>query len=478
MTQDTAVNSPSVHGRGHSGGAQPPPRSPRHPQVRLRRSRMDSNDSEHSSGSGVSQDSGHLNPAPAIHLIPGSAPASRASSFREGQRPPTSRRSPSRKSGGSGGGSSNSNISSSNNAANSSSSSSSNNNKHHVAKNASSDETNGESLGPRRSSMPNVTENFLTVPHPDDAKDNRLRRVRSFKTTSKGGVVNRGDSFKKKSTHSLMSTGSAVTDLRQQQQQQQLQQQQQQQQLQQQEQRQLLANMVNNNLFTPEAPPVPTYYRVIMMGAAGTGKSQMAKQFMTSDFVGGTEDSSDAHENTVTVLLDGEESTIEFIDPLDRNVIDEGLCQLLDAYVVVFSINDHSSFDQAQELVRYLRVEMGTDRVIVLVANKIDLVRKRKVTADEARLVAETYDCKYTETSAALNHYVDELLVGILTQIRLHMRIPFTTISFPGKEQRNEDGDRKEKPRSPMKGPRGFFAKLFRRSGRKKLKPCENLYTL
>lgn len=33
--------------------------------------------------------------------------------------------------------------------------------------------------------------------------------------------------------------------------------------------------------------------------------------------------------------------------------------------------------------------------------------------------MASAYDCKYTETSGALNHNVDELLVGILKQIRL-----------------------------------------------------------
>ena len=63
-------------------------------------------------------------------------------------------------------------------------------------------------------------------------------------------------------------------------------------------------------------------------------------------------------------------------------VISEGLEQLLDAYVVVFAINDHDSFDTAQQLVRYLRVDYGTDRAILLVANKIDLVRKRKVTTE------------------------------------------------------------------------------------------------
>ena len=33
--------------------------------------------------------------------------------------------------------------------------------------------------------------------------------------------------------------------------------------------------------------------------------------------------------------------------------------------------------------------------------------------------MATSYDCKYTEVSASLDHNVDELLVGILTQIRL-----------------------------------------------------------
>ncbi|KAK7114267.1 hypothetical protein V1264_000352 [Littorina saxatilis] len=173
----------------------------------------------------------------------------------------------------------------------------------------------------------------------------------------------------------------------------------------------------------------------------------------------------------VTVLLDGEETTIEFMDPPDRNVISEGLEQLLDAYVVVFAINDHDSFDTAQQLVRYLRVDYGTDRAILLVANKTDLVRKRKVTADEARLLATTFDCKYAETSASLNHYVDELLVGIITQIRLQLSIPFTTIFFPHK-----DSKRKNK-KALCKGPKGFFSRLFKRGSHsgKKDKGVDNL---
>lgn len=316
----------------------------------------------------------------------------------------------------------------------------------------------------RRNSMPNVN-NLLNVPGAGasgatpntdaEPRETRIRRVRSFKTTSKGVIVNRGDSFKKKSTHSLMSTGSTVTDAD----------------------GRARCNSGNNNslLGLGAGPAASSYFRVNMMGAAGVGKTSLAHQFLTSEYIG-HDDADEQNQMTVTVLLDGEESTIEFIDPPDRNVISEGLEQLLDAYVVVFAINDHSSFETAQSLVRYLRVDYGTDRAILLVANKIDLVRKRKVTADEARLLATTFDCKYAETSAALNHYVDELLVGIISQIRLQLAIPFTTIFFPGKEAKR----RKDK-KMLCKGPKGFLTRLFRRGGfgshgGKKDKGVDNLF--
>lgn len=449
--EDSNTIQVSVNGNGspsenRSNKTVHPPRSPRYPKALHHRSRAGSNNSENSSGSGASHDSSHLSANPASHILHSSAPASRASSFREGKRPHVSRRSPSTRNGSAGGrGHSKSNISDD--------SLLSSGSRNEIKTSSGVLNVDQPNLGRRRSSMPNVAGNLLTVPNADGT---RLRRVRSFKTTSKGALLNRGDSFKKKSTHSLVSAASAMAEINQ---------------LQQEE-------LKNNNIDPADIPTIPTFYRIIMMGCDGTGKSHLAKQFMTSDFVGTGEESPEGNDQTVTVLLDGEESTIEVIDPPEsNNALEDSQLQSVDAYIVVFACNDHSTFDQARELVRYLRVELGTDKVVILVANKTDLVRKRRVTADEARLAAETYDCKYTETSAAVNHHVDELLVGILTQIRLHMSLPFTTISFPGKEQRNKE-EKKEKRRRIIDGPLAFFAKLFRRNSKKVLKPCENLYVL
>jgi len=37
----------------------------------------------------------------------------------------------------------------------------------------------------------------------------------------------------------------------------------------------------------------------------------------------------------------------------------------------------------------------------------------------EGRTLAKTYECKFIETSAGIDHNVDELLVGILAQVLL-----------------------------------------------------------
>ena len=117
---------------------------------------------------------------------------------------------------------------------------------------------------PRRNSMPSPSRNLLSVSY-DNLHDSRgengeggLRRVRSFKTTSKG-LVNRGDSFKKKSTNSLISTGSTVISENGQSH------------PKDQEQRERAPSSASNESGTAlsvESTNAPSYYRVVMLGSS------------------------------------------------------------------------------------------------------------------------------------------------------------------------------------------------------------------
>ncbi|KAH0816364.1 hypothetical protein GEV33_006427 [Tenebrio molitor] len=68
-------------------------------------------------------------------------------------------------------------------------------------------------------------------------------------------------------------------------------------------------------LGSPEEMEVPKY-RVVMLGDAGVGKTALVSQFMTSEYMNTYDASLDDEfgERTVSVLLDGEESEMIFID--------------------------------------------------------------------------------------------------------------------------------------------------------------------
>lgn len=78
----------------------------------------------------------------------------------------------------------------------------------------------------------------------------------------------------------------------------------------------------------------------------------------------------------------------------------------------------------------------------------------------EAKAVAITYGCKFIETSVVLNVNVDELLVGIVKQLRLR------GADHPG-------GD--DKLTGCASSSKSLLNKIFKKESMSK--SCENLYT-
>ena len=75
----------------------------------------------------------------------------------------------------------------------------------------------------------------------------------------------------------------------------------------------------------------------------------------------------------------------------------------------------------------------------------------------EAKQLATEFNCKYTETSAALNHNVDELLVGILKQIKIKLTPDVS-------EMVAQVSDKSDRKRS--KEHKGLLSKLFKRKSK------------
>ncbi|XP_072160826.1 GTP-binding protein RAD [Bemisia tabaci] len=202
-------------------------------------------------------------------------------------------------------------------------------------------------------------------------------------------------------------------------------------------------------------------------------------------------DDDEWNETAVSVLLDGEESELIFIDHPATDVTPEECIDSYEpphAYCVVYSTADRSSFTVADECLQALwKKNSIKSKAVIVVGNKTDLVRSRVVTTEEGKAMAIKYDCKFIETSVGINHNVDELLVGILSQIRLKLDMP------PDAGAGEREAPYRRRSRSPMGlgcgfrkygsgrlsaslKVKGLLSKVWARDS--KSKSCENLHVL
>ncbi|KAB0805594.1 hypothetical protein PPYR_02564 [Photinus pyralis] len=274
------------------------------------------------------------------------------------------------------------------------------------------------------------TSNFLELPVPDHIRprvcslpekaynprlSDDLYRLRTFSITNKGGVVNCGDSIinrRSRSNTSVNSTTSKASNISG-------------------ERSPFEGSCCGSGYHTvdstplgsPEEAEVPKY-RVVMLGDSGVGKTALVSQFMTSEYMNTYDASLDDEfgERTVSILLDGEESEMIFIDhPASEMSVENSLSTYEPhACVVIYSIVARPSFQHAEETLNYLWREGYThEKSVIVVGNKADLARSRVISSNDGKSLAVSRDCKFIETSSGIQHNVDELLVGILKQIRL-----------------------------------------------------------
>ncbi|XP_064542766.1 uncharacterized protein LOC135431516 isoform X2 [Drosophila montana] len=261
--------------------------------------------------------------------------------------------------------------------------------------------------------VPTMNMHHLRVNDDDEDVD----RLRTF-SASKGGIINRGDSFRRRRSRSnslapvspmhprnamagLNGAGGGGSSLG-------------------------LGNNYNgggnSNGFAASSgqdnhQPVE-FYRVEMLGSPGVGKQALVSQFRTSDCINAYDGPEcDEAEQNVSIILNGTESELKFLtgNPESKEELEQA-----DAFLVVYSCIDKESFTRAKQILSRLQdMDLLRHRPTILVANKIDLARSRAVSAQDGKCVACTFGAKFIEVSVGINHNCDELLAGTLTQIRL-----------------------------------------------------------
>lgn len=329
------------------------------------------------------------------------------------------------------------------------------------------------------------TSNFLELPVPDHIRprvcslpekafnprlSDDLYRLRTFSITNKGGVVNCGDSIinrRSRSNTSVNSTASRASNVSG-------------------ERSPFDGSCCGSGYHTVDSTPLGSpeelevpKYRVVMLGDSGVGKTALVSQFMTSEYMNTYDASLDDEfgERTVSILLDGEESEMIFIDhPSSEMSVENSLSTYEPhACIVVYSIVARGSFQHAEETLNYLWREGYThEKSVIVVANKADLARSRVISANEGKALAVARDCKFIETSSGIQHNVDELLVGILKQIRLRENRDKKKSNLSKKESNKLHGS---KTSLSLNIAREILQKICM-NDISKSKSCENLHVL
>ncbi|XP_021699971.1 GTP-binding protein RAD isoform X3 [Aedes aegypti] len=211
------------------------------------------------------------------------------------------------------------------------------------------------------------------------------RRGSQRRSTQNTGIVNRGDSFRRRRSrsNSLAPTSPVYAP---------------------------------EEVLPPNNGPIDSFY-VAMIGAAGVGKAALLSQFRSSECINAYDTRESTGPQSISIILNGEESELKIFTDCTGNK-DEMI--KADAYILVYSVVDKSTFSRAEQILNMLHdMDLTRTRPVILVANKIDLARSRAVSSQDGKCLACTHRIKFIEVSVAINHNVDELLAGVLSQIRL-----------------------------------------------------------
>ncbi|CAI2733885.1 unnamed protein product [Schistosoma spindalis] len=194
-----------------------------------------------------------------------------------------------------------------------------------------------------------------------------------------------------------------------------------------------------DSVFADE--PGLTFYQVQVLGVSGVGKTSLCQQLAALVHENSPSCDPDETDNkldvySITTALWGSVYTVNFVDTsaedFEKN-LEVQIRDCIDAFLVVYAIDDQNSFEAARLIVNALTPLNDTRQcptlpspkamnspmtavpgLIYLVGNKSDLVRGRQVSTDEGRHLASIHGAKFIEVSASLNHMVADLFVLLI----------------------------------------------------------------
>jgi small GTP-binding protein len=174
--------------------------------------------------------------------------------------------------------------------------------------------------------------------------------------------------------------------------------------------------------------------KIVVFGSGAVGKSALVIQFVQGYFITEYDPTiEDAYKRVLNV--GGETFQLDILDtagqddfaPMRTSYMRQGK-----GFIIVYAVDNRSSFDEVEVFYRDLTRTKGTARIpLVICGNKCDLNDTRVVSKQEGEELAEKLTATFMETSALANINVENAFRGLVLEIKKQHQQATPSITLP-----------------------------------------------
>lgn len=154
-------------------------------------------------------------------------------------------------------------------------------------------------------------------------------------------------------------------------------------------------------------------FKYIIIGDTGCGKSCILKRFVDDEFCNEHDLTIGVEFGAKTILSkNGQKIKIQVWDTAGQEMFRSITRSYYRGATVAVVVFDTSRYDTFKDIKKWFDDihSMGNNKtIIVLVGNKYDLAHRRQVKEQDARNLADKYNCFYMEASAKTGHNIDNI---------------------------------------------------------------------
>ncbi|XP_073832987.1 RAS oncogene family member Rab21 [Musca autumnalis] len=168
---------------------------------------------------------------------------------------------------------------------------------------------------------------------------------------------------------------------------------------------------------TNSTQPTQYNFKVVLLGEGCVGKTSIVLRYVEDKF-------NPQHISTLQASFLTKKVNLDNGNKVQLNIWDTAGQERFHALgpiyyrgshgaILVYDITDQDSFQKVKNWVKELKRMLGSEIILTIAGNKIDLEEQRTVQEDEAVAYAESVGAHYFETSAKTNENVDELFMEL-----------------------------------------------------------------